>query len=203
MKRLIFLTAVLALAYIGLISCGSTKNVAAADSSRAKLNPVYVTDKAQFNLLPTTAVEKNFDAVQHFKATFGEKEFESDVLLIADSEKLVMTILNNFGATMGELNYNNDLVVFNSDLFPKALKAEYIVADVQFCLYRVDALAKAMEDIGLKLVVSIADKIDGNSVETRSIFEGEKEIAHIEKSIGKITYTNFLREYSYTLQGTF
>ena len=196
MKKLLFLIA------CGiLVACSSTKYE--GTEATAKLNPVYVTDKATFQLLATSQVEKAVDAVQHFKAQFGDKSFESDVLLIADAQKLSLTILNDFGATMGELNYNNDLVVFDSALFPKALKAEYIVADVQFCLYRVDALQKALADSGLRFVVSVEDSVDGKSVETRSIFDGEKEIAHIEKSIGKITYSNYLRDYAYTLQGDF
>lgn len=200
MKRLMFLLAVCGL----LISCGSTKGV--SKSAGAKLNPVYVTNKAKFNLLPTDAAEKNIDAVQHFTAQFGGKSFESDVLLIVDDEKLSMTILNEFGTTMGELNYNNDLVVFNSELFPKGLKAEYIVADVQFCLYRADALKKALEEIGLAFVVSIADG-ENAVTETRSIFDGDKEIARIEKTQTaqdkQITYTNYIRGYSYVLQGEF
>lgn len=187
-----------------MLSCGSAKQATASSQPSAKLNPVYVTNKARFYLLPTSAVEKNSDALQHITARFGAKEFESDVLLIADSEKLSLTILNDFGATMGELNYNNDLVVFNSELFPAAIKAEYIAADVQFCLYRADQLQAALEAIGLQFVVAIADGEDASgSKEIRSIFDGKKEIVHIEKTNEQITYTNFLRDYSYTLQGAF
>ena len=200
MKRRAFLISAVC---VLLVSCGSTK---VAEESGAKFNAVYVTDKAKFALLPTSAIEKKIDALQHIKAQFGEKEFESDCLLVADDEKLIMTILNTFGTTMGELNYNNDLVVFNSELFPKSIKAEYIVADIQFCLYRVDSLQKAFEDIGLRFVVSIADG-EQATIETRSIFDGKKEIARMEKTMAKtgtqIIYTNFLRDYSYTLQGAF
>ncbi len=201
MKKLIFLSGLLAAL---LLSCGTTKVDSTNPSDSAtSLNPVYITDTASFTLLPTSAVEKKIDALQHFKAVFGEKEFESDCLLIADSEKLVMTILNNFGSTMGELNYNNNLVVFNSDLFPKSIKAEYIVADVQFCLYRSEDIKKALEAIGLTFTLSSEARADGTFLETRCIFDGEKEIAHIEKTKDLITYTNRLRGYTYSLQGTF
>ena len=96
-----------------VLSCGSAKGAAGA-----KLNPVYVTDKATFQLLPTAAREKDIDAVQHITATFGARAFESDCLLIADGDVLSLTMLNEFGTTVGELNYNNDLVVFNTALFP-------------------------------------------------------------------------------------
>ena len=176
-----------------VLSCGSAKGAAGA-----KLNPVYVTDKATFQLLPTALREKDIDAVQHITATFGARAFESDCLLIADGDVLSLTMLNEFGTTVGELNYNNDLVVFNTALFPSAVKAEYIVADVQFCLYRADALQAALEAIGLRLEVSAAD-----GGETRAIFDGERKIIHIEKSAGTIAYTNVLRGYSYLLQGAF
>lgn len=176
-----------------LLSCKSTKDVPGA-----KLNPVFVTDKATFQLLPTAMREKNIDAVQHITAKFGAREFESDCLLIADGETLSLTMLNEFGTTVGELHYNNDLVVFNTALFPAAVKAEYIVADVQFCLYRADALRAALEAIGLRFVVSAAD-----GGETRGIFDGEREIIHIEKSADTIAYTNMLRDYAYVLRGAF
>ncbi|MBQ3966068.1 MAG: DUF3261 domain-containing protein [Treponema sp.] len=201
MKKLIFL---LSLLTVLLLSCGSTKVISAdASLSGSSLNPVYITDKKSITLLPTRAVEKNIDAVQHFKAHFGQKDFESDCLLIADSEKLTVTILNNFGTTMGELNYNNNLVVFNSDLFPKSIKAEYIVADIQFCLYRAADIKKTLEEAGLTFVFSQEENPDGTSMESRSIFDGDQEIVRIEKSSGLILLSNFLRGYSYTLQGSF
>ena len=201
MKKLIFL---LSLLTVLLLSCGSTKALPAdASLSGSSLNPVYITDKKSITLLPTRSVEKNIDAVQHFKAHFGQKDFESDCLLIADSEKLTVTILNNFGTTMGELNYNNNLVVFNSDLFPKSIKAEYIVADIQFCLYRAADIKKTLEEAGLTFVFSQEENPDGTSTESRSIFDGDQEIVRIEKSSGLILLSNFLRGYSYTLQGSF
>lgn len=177
-----------------LCSCGSARHAAAG----ANLNPVFVTDRATFHLLPTAMREKNIDAVQHISAKFGSREFESDCLLIADGEQLSLTMLNELGTTVGELNYNNDLVVFNTALFPSAIKAEYIVADVQFCLYRADALRAALEEIGLRFEVAAAD-----GSETRRIFDGEKEIIHIEKTAERIAYTNVLRGYGYVLQGAF
>lgn len=176
-----------------LLSCGSTKSAAGA-----KLNPVFVTDTATFQLLPTALREKNIDAVQHITAQFGARAFESDCLLIADGDVLSLTMLNEFGTTVGELQYNNDLVVFSTALFPAAVKAEYIVADVQFCLYRADALRAALEAIGLRFEVSATD-----GGETRCIFDGDRAIIRIEKSADTIAYTNVLRGYSYLLQGAF
>ena len=201
MRKLIFLPALLTALFL---SCGSTK-IASANLpvSDLPLNPVYITDRAAFTLLPTSAVEKKIDTLQHFRAQFGEKEFESDCLLIADSEKLVMTILNNFGSTMGELNYNSSLVVFNSDLFPKSVKAEYIVADVQFCLYRAEDIKKALKAIGLTFILLSEARADGTFLETRCISDGDREIIRIEKTDSLIIYTNFLRGYTYTLQGAF
>ena len=198
MKKLFFLLGAICNL---LIACRST--AIATGENGANLNTVAVTEHATYTLLPTTAVEKKIDTVQHFKAQFGKKEIESDCLLIADEEKLIMTIMNNFGTTMGELNYNNDLIVFNSELFPKGVKAAYIVADIQFCLYRADLIQAALEKVGLRCEFSGTNATNGTEEKIRRIYDGEKEIIHIEKSSGKITYTNFLRDYAYTLQGEF
>ena len=198
MRRLPFLFAFFC---IMLISCRSAK--IEKDGNGANLNSVALTEHARFTLLPTSAIEKNIDTVQHFKACFADKEFEAECLLIADETKLSMTIMNSFGSTIGELNYNNDLIVFNSELFPKIIPPAYIVADMQFCLYRTDALKAALESCGLTCDFSTSAMPDGSAKETRSISEGDRKIIYIERTGGTITCQNLLRGYSYELQGEF
>jgi hypothetical protein len=103
---------------------------------------------------------------------------------------------------MGDLSYRAGSLSFSSPVFPSSFKAEYLVADFQFCFYRVDALKAALGR--LKLDVEIHDGLYG-SKEIRRIRDGKKVIIEIEKSMeaGVLRYTNFLRGYSYTLQGDF
>lgn len=198
MRRLLFLFAAFC---IMLISCRSAK--IEKDENGTNLNSVVLTDHAHFTLLPTSAIEKNVDTVQHFKARFSDKEFEAECLLIADETRLSMTIMNSFGSTIGELNYNNDLIVFNSELFPKVIPPAYIVVDIQFCLYRADSLEAELKSSGLEFHVSAPDPKNGSEKEIRSILDGDREIIHIERTGGTITFQNLLRGYSYELQGEF
>ena len=50
---------------------------------------------------------------------------------------------------MGDLNYDGNAVLFESSIFPKKLKAEYIIADLQFAYYKSEALQQALSLLGL------------------------------------------------------
>lgn len=185
-------------------SAGATSNADVAPALEAAprellLNPVYITDKKRVQLLPTEAIEKPVDALQRITATFRGNAFTADCLLLADDHQLFMTVLNEFGTTLASLVYGDGNVSFDSTVFPKDLKAEYIVFDVQLCFYSVSALKKALESAGLRLDVTV----DSQNTETRAIYSGKKLIASIEKKAGLITYKNVLRAYSYTLSGAY
>lgn len=204
MKRFLFLFPLFL-----LISCGSSR-------IESNFSPVYVTNTSKYYVLPPQAMTSSVDSAQRMTARFGEgkkaSEFEFDVYVIADSSQLSMTIFNELGTTMASLFYDGENLDFDSVVFPKNLKAEYIVADFQFCLYDVSQLQAALENIGVKLEVSIADGIGGTSTETRILSKKDKVISKITKTYGKnsasgaeelksIDYENFLRGYSYTLLG--
>ena len=147
-------------------------------------------------------------------ADFGGQVFDFNVYVISDSEKLSMTILNEFGTTLGNLFYNGSLLDFESTVFPKNLKAEYIVADFQLCLYQFDNLKTELSKIGLEFENTLEYETDGTCIETRILRQKNKMVSKITKNfitdsvsaentkmLKSIRYENFLRGYSYTLTG--
>ena len=157
-------------------------------------------------------MDKTLDGVQRMTAKFGKQAFDFNVYVISDASQLSMTILNEFGTTMGNLFYDGANLDFDSAVFPKNLKSEYIVADFQFCLYRVDDLKAALAKIGVDFESAIACGDDGITTETRILSKKGTQISKITKTYAKnpksdseilqsIQYENFLRGYGYTLVG--
>ena len=202
----------LILTSIFLVSCASSKFESA-------FSPVYVTNSAKFTILPPSAMSGNLDGLQKMSAAFGKQSFDAEIFVVSDQEQLSMTILNEFGTTMASLFYDGASLDFESGVFPKNLKAEYIVADFQFCLYNAGELKSALEKIGVDFEESIfcpaEDRI--GTVVTRTLSQKGKIISKITKNYAKseqtgagksageklhsIRYENFLRGYSYELTG--
>lgn len=150
--------------------------------------------------------------MQRMEAKFGKNEFEADVYVISNDDQLSMTIMSEFGTTVAELYYDGEELDFASSVFPKNLRAEYIVADFQFCLYDIDALKSALEKAGVDFEVWLEEMPDGNWAESRILRQKGKTIAKVTKKYEKnlkteanelksIKYENFLRGYSYELTG--
>jgi hypothetical protein len=142
--------------------------------------------------------------VQQVTGRYGNQEFVLDAWVKADDGGITIALFNALGADMGQLSFDAAGISFVSAAFPPALKPEYIAADFQFCFYRVDALVPALKASGLTLVVAINDTAapDGGK-ELRTIYAGRKRIIEIVKTTETVQYTNFLRDYSYTLRGAF
>lgn len=175
-----------------LISCASSR-------FESEFSPVYVTNTSKYAILPTTSMNGTVDSLQKMTANFGkDNSFDFDVYVISDSSQLSMTILNEFGTTMASLFYDGLSLDFDSVIFPKQLKAEYIVADFQFCLYDVDDLKPALEKIGVNLEVT-SEPAGDEIAEVRTLSKKGKVISKITKTALSIKYENFLRGYSYIL----
>lgn len=175
-----------------LISCASSR-------FESEFSPVYVTNTSKYAILPTTSMNGTVDSLQKMTANFGkDNSFDFDVYVISDSSQLSMTILNEFGTTMASLFYDGLSLDFDSVIFPKELKAEYIVADFQFCLYNVDDLKPALEKIGVSLEVT-SEPAGDEIAEVRTLSKKGKVISKITKTALSIKYENFLRGYSYIL----
>ncbi|MDR2052554.1 MAG: DUF3261 domain-containing protein [Treponema sp.] len=164
--------------------------------------PVAITDRVNYFLLPPQAIEKPLDMLQQLTGRYGEQEFIMDAWVQANERGITIALFNSFGAEAGYLAFTDGAVSFFSSVFPPSLKAEYMVADFQFCFYRVDLLSQALKDSGLTLIVEIRDGLE-KSEEVRTIFSGKKPVVEIVKTESAVSLKNFLRDYSYTLRGIF
>jgi hypothetical protein len=154
----------------------------------------YLTGSSPYFLLPPHNIENPLDMAQRISASWQGKDYFFNAWVKADEAEMAITLLNEFGATMGELSYRDGRVSFSSPVLPQSLKPEYIVADFQLCFYSASALRDALEDCGLLL------ETGENS---RRIFQGKTLIIEIEKNQNTVRLINHLRGYAYTLEGNF
>lgn len=171
-------------------SCNSTKNI-----RENLISPVYVTNTKKFYLLSPNNIQENIDKVQLLSGSFGENSFSINSYLQADENGIFLSLFNDLGSGMGDLVYDGTEVSFESKVFPKALKAEYIVADLQFAYYDVDSLQKSLATLGLDFFSDVLS--DGTKV--RVIKNKDKIIEEIKQKDGVLTIENKLRNYKYVL----
>ncbi|MDR2741769.1 MAG: DUF3261 domain-containing protein [Treponema sp.] len=140
---------------------------------------------------------------QQITGNYENHEWVMEAWVQADETQINMGLFNSFGGTLGDLSFRGQEIHFTSGVLPDSLKPEYILADFQFCFYKPEALAAALEDAGLTLVTERQVAGDGGFRETRTIFDGKDRIIDIEKTPSSVRYTNHLRGYAYTLEGAF
>ncbi|MCL2294654.1 MAG: DUF3261 domain-containing protein [Spirochaetes bacterium] len=175
---------------ICLTSCASKPN---ARQARTFVN---LTHDSFFFLLPLEGIERPMDMTQRVTASFGfgERNFTFNAHVRADETKIKKTFSNELGENMGELLYSGGKISFQSPLFPRRFRPEYMIADFQYCFYDPLLLRQALEDGGHTL------EIQGNF---RRIFHGEDLIIEIERTERMVRLQNHLRGYSYTIEGNF
>jgi hypothetical protein len=165
--------------------------------SRAQsYGPVLVSGDASFSLLAPEYIEKNLDMLQRISGNYGNNHFDMNVWIKADADGMSMELFNDMGNSLGRLVYTGKELDFNSSYFPRGLKAEYAVADFQFCFYRIEALRSALGKLRLETERAV-------DFERRLFYDGDRLIIGIEKSAGAVRYTNHLRGYAYTILGDF
>jgi hypothetical protein len=190
------------LVLIPFVSCGTSPQ-------GLRAGPVYISDSLQFRLLPPGGIEKPMDMSQRIGGSYGERRFEINAWVKADGSGLRIVFYNDLGGGMGELYYGKEGLSFDSPYFPKNIRAEYLVADFQFCFYDFEALRAALaadSQSGTKLVLERSFGTappPGEQTELRRIYEGDKVLIEIEKTPSRLRYTNRLRGYSYTITGDF
>lgn len=193
MKVFLFLPA-LCILFFG---CASTRQI-----ENSNFSPVYITNTKKFYLLSPSEIEKNIDAQQLLTGKFGENEFSMLAYLQMDKKGIFLSLFNDFGVGMGNLVYDGFTAQFDSPVFPKSLKAEYIVADLQFAYYSVDSINETLQTIGMYM--EIEKNLDG---EVRTIYSNSilpmmnsKTIEVISKNGSEIKIQNLLRGYEYNLK---
>ncbi|MDO4505949.1 MAG: DUF3261 domain-containing protein [Spirochaetales bacterium] len=173
------------------VSCAST-----SVEPEPKTPAVYVTNLKKINILSADKIERNIDEVQFFEGTFGEKGFSMPLYIQADENGINLSVLNDFGTSLGDISYRNDAVEFESALFPEGTKAEYIVWDVQLAFYRAEEISRCLSKRKLAFVL----ENDGET-ETRKILDGKDLIEEITIRKNFIGIKNHLRGYEYHLIG--
>ena len=162
------------------------------------LPPVYVTDRARYQLLPPAEIAAPLDCAQRLRGTWGGDEFVMQAWVTADNAGIDIELFNDFGMAMGNFSFNNEGVFFDSPVFPQSFKGEYLAADFQFCFYRAAALTAALKKCGL-VFESLSQNVDGKNVLVRRILDGDNVIIEIVTEGTTIQYTNFLRGYTFAL----
>jgi hypothetical protein len=163
---------------------------------REVFEPVQVSSRVVFRLLPPGDIEKPLDMAQSMSGNSGEILFTLNCWVRADATGIFMNFFNEMGADMGELEYTVEGLSFFSPYVPKNFKAEYLIADFQFCFYNFEALASGLG--GLKLERELS-----GGIELRRIYEGDRLLIEIEKSPSHVRYDNRLRSYTYMITGDF
>lgn len=192
MKKNIVLLVLSALVFSGCVS-------SRLQNSESSLNPVYVTNRKKIMLLRTSDLRENKDVEQILSGKYGNQEFSFLCYLELDENGIFLSLFNEFGVGMGNISYDGKTAAFDSKVFPKNLKCEYIIFDLQLAYYSSDALENAFNKIGMKFV-SEKKEDGGIKSETRKVFDGKKLIEQIEISGNEIKIQNFLRGYSYNLE---
>ena len=172
-----------------LCSCTSKKAEASG------LRPIYITNSKTVNLLNPTKACVVFEGLQALNGSFGSQSFTLLSYTQIDAKGINLSLMNDFGADMGNLFYDGISVIFDTAYFPKALPGEYIICDIQNAYYDKDELRTNFEAAGLKFVVITEE----NAVEIRKIFDGQNLIEEISISQNEVKIQNFLRGYSYQL----
>lgn len=192
-----------ALSLFLLFSCNSTRNPAELSEAEATIrrntNPVYVTNTKKVYLLPVESIRTPVESYQYFEGDFGSKKFNSNLFLTADSSGISVLILNEMGIEMGLLVYDGESASLESTLFPKSLKCEYILLDLQNAYAEEDALKKHYASYGLEFEEVSQTASQGPDVKIRYIKNGKKIIEKISIFEKKIEIENILRGYSYRL----
>ena len=155
--------------------------------------PVHVTNARVVDLLPPEDVASPIDALYMFTASFGTSSFYMQAFIQANEDGIFINLLNDFGSDMGTLTYTGNELSLASSVLPASLKAQYIVADIQFAYYDAAAVAESLRRAGLDFIVT------NDGMELRRIMNGKKCIEEISISSSSVSIINHLRGYEYHL----
>ncbi|MDD7200885.1 MAG: DUF3261 domain-containing protein [Sphaerochaetaceae bacterium] len=163
--------------------------------STRQAGKVYVTDGAQVALLPTNDMEGTVDAMHLLAGSYKDRSFNLNAYVCADSGMISVTVMTTMGNTIATLSYEGESITkatsaINGVPFP----AEYFFFDFQFCFYRADALKELFDAAGLSFT---EEEKDG--VIRRTLTDGSRVVATVDKSEAGISFSNQLRGYSYTI----
>ena len=172
------------------VSCATMK------AGRMKY-PVYVTNTSVIDLLPPENMDGTIDSLYMLNGKYGSNSFYIQAYVRANENGIFINLLNDFGTDMGSLTYTGVNLKFDSPVFPKNMKPQYIAADIQFAYYNADAVSGMLARNGLDFTCE--KQADGKEI--RRISDGKKCIEEITKSGQSVQIVNHLRGYQYNLAG--
>ena len=183
-----------------LISCTSAKKTAPENSYTAKgLRPIYITNSKKINLLLPENAAGIFEGLQLLNGSFGSTSFNLLSYTQIDATGISLSLMNDFGADMGNLFYDGSQVIFDSAYFPKALPGEYIICDIQNAYYDYTVLEENYKNAGLIFEDFLIWRETGGAEEVRRISDGKKVIEEISIIDDTVLIKNHLRGYEYKL----
>ncbi|MBN1799474.1 MAG: DUF3261 domain-containing protein [Spirochaetales bacterium] len=157
--------------------------------------PVYLTDEKHITLLPTQAVENEFEIYQIIDGYYKSRTYSIEALVQTNLEEINIISFNNLGTQVYDLAYKNSDMVFHSPQATADIKPEYIVADFQLCYFPRSAVESMIREAGL-----IFEEIPQPDGWVRRILDGAQLIIHIQRKGNDLNYKNHLREYGYTIR---
>ena len=164
---------------------------------------VYVTNRHKVPLLLPCDMSGTVETYQVMEGLYGSQHFSMLLYFFADQNEMQLSLLNDFGTDMGSLSYDGREVRFESAMFPKNLKAEYIVCDIQNAYYDSAALEANYKNAGLSFETLTTMNETGGTEEVRRIFDEKKLVEEItvknEIEGQTISIKNYLRGYEYKL----
>ena len=160
---------------------------------------VRMGESSDFHLLPLTSVEEPLDSYQLVTGTFPgfDEGMSLEAWLVWDEQFLELMLFAPTGQTMGKVLYDGKSLSFESTFMPEyRIIGMYIVADMQLCFASSDALGSELGENGMVLIEGFEDGV----LTRRSVFEEGSPVYEIRYSDNVISVTNFLRDYSYTIE---
>lgn len=183
--RKAFVIAAALLMLVVLASCTSLK--------------VRMGESSDFHLLPLSSVGEPLDSYQLVSGTFPgfDEGMSLEAWLVWDEQSLELMLFAPTGQTMGKVLYDGERLSFESTFMPEyRIIGMYIVADMQLCFATSEALETEFGENGMILI----EGFDDGRLTRRSVFEDGSPVYEITYSDNVISVTNFLRDYSYTIE---
>ena len=159
---------------------------------------VKVGDDSRFTLLPPSAITEPMDSYQLITGSFpGYENVAMEAWFTSDETSLSLMMFAPTGQTMGKVFYDGNDIVFESSFLPEyRIIGLYIIADLQLCFATTGAIGAELSKSDLYMV----ETYSGNILTKRIIVEDDELVYLIEYQDNGITVTNYLRDYSYTIE---
>ncbi len=158
---------------------------------------VYITDENTIGLLPPSAIGVPMESHQLLTGSFGSHDgFVAEAFLVADEEKLDITMISPSGQTICSILWDGKALSFSSSFVAASkIKAEYIVADMQMAFYDYAEVGKLISSARLLFRY----KADGDK-QNRSVYQGTSLVWSMERDGNSISVVNHLRGYRYDIE---